>query len=234
MQSTALWKCVIVLMLALFVRLSFAQERVKETSPAYLMTLDSEKKEEVKRSLTSGNKEEDLAHFKTVDRRLGADLGMMLPFGDFQKDFSTAPLLGLHFVYEAIPPLAFSVRTMRSSATHKSGAAGGKLTVANISVGGIGTFPVGRFLPFVRIEGSFNFNDVSFDASRVIANGNDTFITTVGINAGFGWDFVVGREVSLGLDATYHYSIPKKITFTNGTSYDIGSSYATVAFRVNF
>ena len=220
-------RLVAVLSLTLSVRFSVAG------STNNLTSLEQEKKE-VRRYLASGNKEEDLAYYKNLDRKLGIDLGMMMPFGDFQKDFPSAPLIGLHFNWEAISPFSFSVSTLRASTAHKTGAASGKLTVSSISVGTIANFPIGRWMPFIRLEGSFNFNDVSFDATRVVTSGNDTLLTTVGANLGLGWDFVVGREVSLGIDATYHYSVPKKVTLSNALTYDLGSSFATISFRLNF
>lgn len=223
-----------ILVLSVFVETCFGSGRAKETSPAYLTSLDNPKSEASERFLASGNKEEDLAHYRDLDRRLGVDIGMMMPFGDFQKDFSSAPLIGLHFTWEAIAPLCFSVRTLRSSTSHKNGAEFGKLTVSTIALGAIATFPVARWMPFVRLEGAFNFNDVSFNAARVVTSGNDTFLTSVGVNAGLGWDFIVGRELSFGMDATYHYSVPKKLTLSDGSLYDLGSSFASFSFRVNF
>lgn len=188
----------------------------------------------VNRKLASGDNAADLQYYKELDRKLGVNLGMMMPFGDFQADFSTAPALGIHYTWEAMAPFSFSLSTLRASCHHKNGPASGKLTVNSIAFGTIGSFPTGRFIPFVKLEGAFNFTDVSFDANRIFVSGNDTFITTVGVNFGIGWDFVVGRELSLGLDATYHYSVPKKALLSNGDQYDLGSSYATATFRVNF
>ncbi len=186
------------------------------------------------RRLASGNNAEDLEHYSKLERRLGVDIGLMVPFNDFQKDFSNATMLGLHFTWEAIAPFALRVSTHRASSYHKSGAASGKLTVSAINIGTQASFPIGRFIPFLKFEGSFNFNDVSFDASKIVTAGSDTFVTTLGLNAGIGIDFIVGREVSFGFEGTYHYLIPKKINLSDSTMFDLGSSYATAGFRVNF
>lgn len=186
------------------------------------------------RNLATADTAADLQYYKDLDRRLGVNLGMMLPMGDFQSDFSSAAALGINYTWAAMPPFSFSLSTLRASCHHKNGPASGKLTVNSFALGAIGSFPTGRFIPFVKLEAALIFNDVSFDASRVFISGNDTFITTVGANFGIGWDFVVGRELSLGLDATYHYAIPKKALLSSGAMYDLGSSYATATFRVNF
>lgn len=202
------------------------------TAPGY-MSLENEPKKPG-RYLASESKEADLEHYKKTERRFGVDLGMVVPFGDFQKDFSTAPLLGLHFIWGAIEPFNFSVSTYRASVSNKNGPALGKLTVSSIAVGTTASFPFSRFIPFLKLEGAFHFNDVSFDASRTVTAGHDGFMTTVGLNVGVGGDFIVGREVSVGLDATYHYAIPKKVTLSTGSQYDLGSSYASASFRLNF
>lgn len=188
----------------------------------------------VSRRLASGNNAEDLDHYSKLERRLGVDVGLMVPFGDFQKSFSNATMVGLHFTWEAIAPFALRVSTQRASSYHKSGAASGKLSVSSINVGTQASFPVNRFVPFLKFEGSFNFNDVSFDASKVVTAGSDTFVTTVGLNVGIGIDFIVGREVSFGFEGTYHYLVPKKINLSDNTMFDLGSSYATAGFRFNF
>lgn len=186
------------------------------------------------RYLASGDKEEDLQHYKTLDRKLGVDLGILIPQGDFQKEFEMAPAIGLHFLWQAIEPWAFSVSTMRSSTNHKNGPALGKLTVNTISLGAQAAFAMGRTQPFIKMEGVFYFNDVSFDASRVVTSGNDTLLTTVGLSVGLGWDFIVGREIGFGIFANYNYAVPKKVTLANADQYDLGSSFATAGFRMNF
>jgi hypothetical protein len=47
-------------------------------------------------------------------------------------------------------------------------------------------------------------------------------------------DFIVGREMSFGFEGTYHYLVPKKINLSDNSMFDLGSSYASVGFRVNF
>lgn len=197
--------------------------------------LDGERLESNKRKLASGaSAADDLQHYLNLQRRLGVNLGMVTPMGDFQKSFSPAATVGLHFTWEAMAPFSLRVSTNRSSSYHKQGAAFGKLTVSQINVGTQASFPVGRVIPFVKFEGSFNFNDVAFDASKVVEAGSDTFVTTVGLNVGFGFDFVIGREMSFGFDGTYHYLVPKKVNLKDGTMFDLGSGYATLGFRVNF
>lgn len=186
------------------------------------------------RKLASGNNAEDLTYYTKLERRLGVDVGVMSPFGDFQKEFGNAAMIGLHFTWEAIAPFALRVSTNRASSYHKTGAAAGKLTVSSINIGAQASFPMNRFVPFLKFEGSFNFNDVSFDATKVVTAGSDTFVTTVGLNVGMGMDFIVGREMSFGFEGTYHYLVPKKINLSNGSMFDLGSSYASVGFRVNF
>ncbi len=196
-------------------------------------TAKAEPRDGSRRRLANSTKEEDLAHYQSLDRRLGIDIGMFIPMGDFANDFQSAPLIGLHFIWEAIAPWSFVISTHRASTTHKNGAASGKLTTSNIAIGTQATFTSNRFLPYVKLQGSFDFNDVSFDNTRLVTAGNDTFLTTVGIELGIGWDFIVGREISFGLEGIYHYSVPKKVTTTTAM-YDLGSSYATAAFRINF
>ena len=186
------------------------------------------------RKLASGNTAEDLSFYSKLERRLGVDVGVMAPLGDFQKSFTNAPMIGLHFTWEAIAPFALRVSTHRASAYHKSGAASGKLTVSSINIGTQASFPINRFIPFLKFEGSFNFNDVSFDSTKVVTAGSDTFVTTVGLNVGLGMDFIVGREMSFGFEGTYHYLVPKKINLSDNSMFDLGSSYASVGFRVNF
>lgn len=196
---------------------------------------DEAKMEPNKRKLASGSSPtEDLQHYLNLQRRLGVNLGMMVPMGDFQASFSPAAMVGLHFTWEAMAPFALRVSTNRSSSYHKDGAASGKLTVSQINIGTQATFPVGRMIPFVKFEGSFNFNDVAFDSTKVVEAGSDTFVTTVGLNIGVGFDFIIGREMSFGFDGTYHYLVPKKVNLSNGSMFDLGSGYATIGFRVNF
>lgn len=191
-----------------------------------------------KRKIANATKEEDMAHYQSLDRRLGVDIGMFIPMGDFANEFQSAPLVGLHFVWEAISPWALAISTHRASTTHKSGAAAGKLTVSNIAIGTQATFSQGRFIPYVKMQGSFDFNDVSFGTNagvtKTVTAGNDTFLTTVGLEIGGGWDFIVGREISFGLEVKYHYGVSKKVTLSDASFYDLGSSYATAAFRINF
>jgi hypothetical protein len=187
------------------------------------------------RLLTSGDAEEDLTHFHTISRRMGVDIGMLVPFGDFQKDFGMAPLIGLHLSWEASPPFSFILGFMRSASAQKDIANSAKLAINVINLGAMATFPMKRTLPFVKLEGAFYFNDVSFnDGTRYVTSGDDLILTTVGVNAGIGIDFVVGREVSLGLEMTYHYAIPKKLNLSNSTTFDLGSPFATAGIRVNF
>ncbi|MCX6101694.1 MAG: hypothetical protein NT000_00330 [Proteobacteria bacterium] len=188
----------------------------------------------VSRRLASGNNIEDLDHYTKLERRFGIDVGVMSPFGDFQKDFASAAMVGLHFTWEAIPPFALRVSTNRASSYHKLGAALGKLTVSQINIGTQASFPMNRFIPFLKFEGSFNFNDVSFGSTKYVTAGSDTFVSTVGLNIGMGIDFIVGREMSFGFEGTYHYQVPKKINLSDSTMFDLGSSYSTLGFRVNF
>lgn len=191
-------------------------------------------RDSVARYLATGNTDDDLSHFHSLGRRLGVDLGMMIPFNDFSREFAYAPLIGLHLTWDAIPPFGLIVSMQRTSGPHKNGANIAKLSTNAITIGTIATFPVRRFLPYMRLEGAFYFNDVSFNDGRTITSGNDINLTTVGINAGLGIDFVVGREVSFGLDITYHYCVPKKLGLSDGTTFDLGSPFATMGVHVNF
>lgn len=196
---------------------------------------DEAKLEPNKRKLASGSSPaEDLQHYLNLQRRLGVNLGMMVPMGDFQSSFSPAAMVGLHFTWEAMAPFSLRVSTNRSSSYHKDGAASGKLTVSQINIGTQASFSVGRMMPFVKFEGSFNFNDVAFDSTKVVEAGSDTFVTTVGLNIGVGFDFIIGREMSFGFDGTYHYLVPKKVSLSDNSMFDLGSGYATIGFRVNF
>ena len=190
--------------------------------------------EAVNQYLATGDADGDLKHYQSLHRHMGVDLGMMVPFGDFQSQFSTSPLIGMHLSWEAIPPVNFLVSFLRSSSGQKDLSSLGKLSVTSINVGAVAVFPIDRVQPFVKLEGSFLFNDVNFNDGRTITSGNDIILTSVGLNLGFGLDFVVGREVSLGLDLTYHYAIPKRLNLSNGSTFDLGSNFATVGLRVNF
>lgn len=245
-------KTILFLLVCALTPFSFAREklrsRILETPPtletnannvnlenleASPLSSKGDSKGSSKRFLANSTKEEDLAHYQSLDRRLGVDIGMFIPMGDFQSEFQSAPLIGIHFIWEAIAPWALAISTHRASTTHKSGAAGGKLTVSNIAIGTQATFSNSRFIPYIKMQGSFDFNDVSFGTTKTVTAGNDTFLTTVGLEVGGGWDFIVGREISFGLEAKYHYGVSKKITLSTG-EYDLGSSYATAAFRINF
>jgi len=205
-----------------------------------LETLEEPRTKEMERHgrfLASESPEDDLTHYHAITRRLGIDLGMMMPFGDYQREFSPAPLIGIHLSWDAIPPLTLNVAMKRASAPQKNDPNSAKLSVNTINIGAAANFPMKRFLPFVKLEGVLLFNDVSFNDGRRITSGNDINLTTIGICAGLGVDFVVGREVSIGLDVNYHYSVPKKLTLTDGTNtstFDLGAPFATVGLRVNF
>jgi hypothetical protein len=187
------------------------------------------------RYLASGDEEDDITHYHNLSRRLGIDVGVLVPFGDFQKGFASAAMIGLHLSWEAIPPFGFVVSMDRASAPQKDSAnSNGKLTVSSINLGAQASFPYKRFVPFAKLEGAFHFNSVNFNDGRRILSGDDLNLTTVGLNAGLGIDFVVGREVSIGLDITYHYSVPKKLSISDGTTFDLGAPYVTTGFRVNF
>ncbi|MBI4405616.1 MAG: hypothetical protein HY537_15755 [Deltaproteobacteria bacterium] len=187
------------------------------------------------RNLASGDIEEDINHYHQLTRRLGVDIGMMLPFGDFSSDFTSCPMLGIHFTWEAIPPFGFTVGMTRASSPQKDNPSG-KLSVTSINIGTQASFPSKRFVPFVKVEGAFYFNDVTFGqaAQRTVTGGNDSTLTTVGLNIGLGGDFIVGREVGLGLEANYHWAVSKQLTTSTGTSFNLGSSFATINMRVNF
>lgn len=186
------------------------------------------------RSLASGDPDSDLEHYMKLQRRLGVSFGLMLPFGDFGQDFSSTSMLGLHFVWEAIPPFGLRISTQRASSYHKNGPGSGKLTVSQFTIGTQASFPDNRKVPFAILEGTFNFNDVAFGTAPTIQAGSDAIVTTVGLNVGFGMDFVVGRELSLGFEALFHYLLPKRVNLSNGNQYNLGSSYSTIAFRITF
>lgn len=189
------------------------------------------KHEEYPRRLASGDPQADLDHYRNLTRRLGVDLGLFIPFGDFANVAEMTPMLGLHFVWEAIAPFSFTVSYRRASATNKTTPATGKLSVNQINLGTQASFPVNRFIPFIKVEGGFLFVDYRNNAD-LITGGDDALLTTVGFSAGIGFDFVVGREVSLGVDAMYHYPVKKTVS-TSGT-FNLGSPFATIGFRLNF
>jgi hypothetical protein len=235
-----------VLLLNLVSNNASAEARRRHSSDS-LETLDNDPAttptksgEGARRKLSStSNIEEDIEHFENIDRHIEVSLGMFIPMGDFQNEFNYAPSIALHYVWESISPFAFSVGFERASADHKSNPQLGKLSVNEITVGTRAKFPVGRFVPFVKIEGAFDFNDVSFGGAvgstpRYVVAGNDTFLTSVGVNAGIGFDFVVGRELGFGLDATYHYPIPKNISLSDGNTFNLASPWASVSLRLSF
>lgn len=184
------------------------------------------------RKLASGDPVADLDHYKNLSRRLGVDIGLFMPFGDFANVAEMTPMMGLHFVWEAIPPFSFTVSYRRASSSNKTTPATGKLTVNQINLGTQASFPINRFIPFVKVEGGFLFVDYRNNAD-LVTGGDDALLTTVGFSAGIGFDFVVGREVSLGVDAMYHYPIKKPVSVTSGT-FNLGSPFATIGFRLNF
>ncbi len=190
------------------------------------------------RRLAAGDVDEDMNHYKGLSRRLGIDLGMFIPMGDFQSAYSSAPAIGVHFAWEAIAPFAFTMGMLHVSAPTKVNPGTGKLTVTAIQLGAQVSCYIKRFMPYMKLEGAFYFNNASFAttggaASRVILSGNDTALTTVGLNLGGGSDLIVGREVSLGLDVAFHYLVPKKIDTSTGL-FDLGSSFLTAGLRLNF
>lgn len=196
---------------------------------------NSESSEATNHFLSSGDREEDIQHYHSIKHRMGVDFGLMYPFGDFQNEFAMAPNLGVHFIWEAISPFSFTFAYQRSSAAQKTTPNSAKLSINSISVGTAAAFSSKRYIPFVKLEAAFYFNDVAFnDGTRHVSSGNDVNITTVGINAGLGIDFVIGRELSLGLDITYHYPVPKKLSLNNGNTFDLGSPFATAGIRINF
>lgn len=188
--------------------------------------------------LSTGDNEEDVEHYHAVGRRMGVDVGMMIPLGDFANDFTYAPMIGFHMAWEAIAPLNVMVEMRRASSPQKNNPSDAKLSVNTISVGTMANFGVKRFSPFVKLAGSFHFNDVNFNDGRKIISGNDFNLTTVGLTAGLGLDFIVGREVSVGMDITYYYGVPKKISVqdaaSNTSQFDLGSAYTIIGLRVNF
>lgn len=185
------------------------------------------------RSLSSGDPGDDITHYKSLSRRLGVDAGIMVPYGDFAKEFASAPVIGIHFTWEAIRPLNLVVSTYHASAPRIGGPHLGRLTASSISMGTNAIWDLGRAIPFFRLEASFDFNDVSL-GNTYVTSGSDSTITTLGANIGGGIDFVVGREVSFGLQVFYHFAVPKKVTLSDSTQFDLGSSYAVGGLRINF
>ena len=185
------------------------------------------------RSLSSGDSESDINHYKSLSRRLGVDAGIMMPYGDFAKEFASAPVIGIHFTWEAIRPLNLVVSTYHASAPRIGGPHLGRLTASSISMGANAIWDLGRAIPFFRLEASFDFNDVSL-GNTYVTSGSDSAITTLGANIGGGIDFVVGREFSFGLQVFYHLAVPKKVTLSDSTQFDLGSSYAVGGLRINF
>lgn len=187
----------------------------------------------VSRALSSGDSEDDISHYKVMSRRIGLDVGLFTPSGDFAREFSSAPMIGVHFTWEAIRPLNLTVSTNFSSANRKSGAQDGRLTVYSIAMGANAIWDVGRVMPYLRLEATFDANNVSMGTTYV-TSGGDGNITTIGANIGLGVDFIVGREVSFGLDAYYHYSVPKAVTLNTGATFDLGSNYYIIGLRLSF
>jgi len=211
-----------------------AVEKAAVRTPASVSSpLRTEEPQPVSRQLSSENKEEDLAHYHHLSRRVGVDVGMFIPMGAFQTTFESAPMFGLHFTWEAIEPFGLSFAMKRASAAHKDGTAAGKLTVSTFNIGGQASFHSGRYVPFIKFDMVLAFNDVSIAATPV-TNGNDSMLTSMGASLGIGTDFVIGREVSFGLEASYTYMVPKKVTLTGGSTFDLGSSFAMGNLRLNF
>lgn len=232
-------------LLVLYSPPSFARAKKKAAGyrgPVSLEILDdgqkdrsSEQDETIDRTLTSGNVDDDIEHYHGLTRRMGVDLGMVMPFGDFRNEFGSSALIGIHLTWEATEPFSFLFGMMRSAAGQKDNPAAAKLTLTQISLGAMAQFPVKRFNPFVKLEGAFHFNSVVFNnASKLITSGDDLNLTSIGANLGIGCDVIVGREVSLGLDITYHYAVPKKLQLANGDGFDLASPYMTIGLRVNF
>ncbi|MCB0417829.1 MAG: hypothetical protein H6617_11760 [Bdellovibrionaceae bacterium] len=189
------------------------------------------KAETAHRSLASGDAEADIEHYLGMKRRFGVDLGGWLPFGDFNNVGTLSPMLGVHFTWEAIAPLGFTLSYRHATSDNKTTPGSSKLSVNQIALGTQASFPMDRFIPFVKVEGALYFND--YHQNGATQTGDSTMLTTLGISAGLGFDFIVGREVSVGLDAMYHYPLPKNVTVA-GSNFNLGSPFATFAFRLNF
>jgi hypothetical protein len=234
------WSCTVVLSLiaALTASRSIYAGRYRDTSSVETLQEDADEHKEAQTPFfTSGNTEEDLKHYERLSRRFGVDVGMFIPFGDFENTFDPAPMMGIHAEWAAINPLVFTMSMQRASAPHSNNAGLGKLSVTSINIGTMISLPSRRFIPYFKIEGGFYFNDVSFNDPnnpKYINSGNDINLTTVGANAGLGMDFIVGREISIGLDVTYHYPIPKQLSLSDGSTFNLASPWATVGLRLNF
>jgi hypothetical protein len=188
-----------------------------------------------RRVLATGDDDADVSHFQNQATQMGVDLGVMIPFGDYQKLFTTAPMLGLHMIWQAVEPFGLTVSMERSSMPNNSNNQnGGKLTMNAVNIGAQATLPAKRFSPFIKLEGSFQFNSVNFNDGRTIVRGDDDNLTTVGLNLGLGFDLVVGREVSVGFIVTYHYAVPKNLLISDGTTFNLGSPFVTSGLRVSF
>lgn len=185
------------------------------------------------RQLSSGSSEDDISHYKGLSRRMGIDTAIWIPYGDFAKEFSAAPMIGIHFTWEAIRPLNLVVSTYHASAPRSTGPNQGRVSASSIAMGANALIDLGRTIPYFRLEASFDFNDVSL-GNVYVTSGGDSTITTLGVNAGFGVDFIVGREVSFGLLAFYHYAVPKRVAMSDGSQFDLGSSYLSSGLRITF
>lgn len=191
----------------------------------------NQNREATHRNLASGNDEADVEHYLNMKRRFGVDLGGFLPFGNFNDVATLSPMLGIHFTWEAIAPLGFTLSYRHATSDNKTTPGNSKLSVNQLALGTTASFPVDRFIPFVKFEGTLYFND--YHENGKTNTGDSTMLTTLGVSVGLGFDFIVGREVSVGLDAMYHYPLPKNISLA-GTNFNLGSPFATFAFRLNF
>jgi hypothetical protein len=239
-MKTAGWSYAAILFLIVAFTLPSELQAKRYRDPSNVETLQDDAdqhKENQAAILSSGNTDEDLNHYQGLTRRFGAELGMFIPFGDFENMFDPAPMVGIHAEWAAIQPLVFTLSMQRASAPHTGNAGLGKLSVTSINIGTMITLPARRFIPYFKLEGGFYFNDVDFNDPnnpKYINSGNDINLTTVGVNVGLGMDFIVGREISIGLDVTYHYPIPKQLSLSDGTTFNLGSPWATVGLRLNF
>ena len=188
---------------------------------------------EAHRNLATESEGDDIAHYQNLSRRVGITLGTLIPTGDFSKNFNYAPAIGLHYTWEAIRPFGFTLGMLHADSSYKGNAAAGKLSITAINLLGQASFPTSRYIPFVQFGATFLFNNVSFDGSRVVTAGNDSNLTTLGVTVGTGMDFVVGRELSIGFDASFTYPIPKKVT-TTGEDFNLGSPFGTANLRLSF
>lgn len=187
------------------------------------------------RVLATGDDDADITHFTNQATQMGVDVGVMIPFGDYQKLFTTAPMLGVHMLWQAVEPFGLTVSMERSSApNNNNNQYGGKLTMNAFNVGAQATLPGQRFAPFIKLESSFQFNSVNFNDGRTIVRGDDDNLTTLGLNLGVGFDLVVGREISVGFIINYHYAIPKMLQLSDGSTFNLGSPFITSGLRVSF